>query len=379
MTAVNRVAIVGGGVAGAAAGILLREQGVEVDLFEAKDDISALGSGITLQGNALRVFDRLGIWEKVKEAGYSFDVLGIRAPGPEAPVVAQIPDAPTGGPDYPATMGMYRPELAKFLIDRATEVGVNVHFGTTVTGFTSDDDGVDVTLGDGTTSRYDLLVGADGLNSGIRSLLGIETKPERTGMGIWRAFVKRPAEVTNTDLIYGGPVYIAGYCPTSEDMMYAYVVEDYQDRFGLSPEEGVEVMRGIASQYGGPWKEIVNDLTPENASRVNYTAFTAHIVDAPWNRGRVVIIGDAAHSCPPTVAQGAAQASEDAFVLADVLAKHDTVTQAMWDEFHERRIPRATKIVEASVQLGKWQLEHNRDADVPGLMRSVAETVIPAP
>lgn len=378
MTAVTRVAIAGAGIAGTSAAILLAEQGIHVDLYEPKAGISPLGSGITLQGNALRVFDRLGVWDRVKQAGYASDVLGIRAPGPIAPVVATIPDAPTGGPNYPATVGMYRPELAQFFAERAEQVGVNFVFNTGVVGFTADDDGVDVELSTGETARYDLLIGADGINSGIRSLMGIETKPERTGMGIWRAFVKRPAEVTNTDLIYGGPVYIAGYCPTSEDMMYAYVVEDWQDRSHLTPEEGVAVMRGIAENYGGPWNEIVTELTPESASRVNYTAFTTHLVTAPWNRGRVVIIGDAAHSCPPTVAQGAAQASEDALVLADVLTRHDAVDQAMWDEFHERRIPRATTIVEASVQLGQWQLDHV-EGDVPGLMRRVAETVMPLP
>ena len=85
MSAVSRVAIVGSGVAGTAAAILLAEGGVDVDVFEQKPDLSALGSGITLQGNALRVFDRLGVWEQVKQAGYSFDQTGLRAPGPDAP------------------------------------------------------------------------------------------------------------------------------------------------------------------------------------------------------------------------------------------------------------------------------------------------------
>ena len=133
MSAVSRVAIVGSGVAGTAAAILLAEGGVEVDVFERKPDLSALGSGITLQGNALRVFDRLGVWERVKEAGYSFDQTGLRAPGPDAPFIAQIPDARTGGPEYPAVAGMYRPDLARILADRATELGARIHYGTTVT------------------------------------------------------------------------------------------------------------------------------------------------------------------------------------------------------------------------------------------------------
>lgn len=372
MSAVSRVAIVGSGVAGTAAAILLAEGGVDVDVFEQKPDLSALGSGISLQGNALRVFDRLGVWEQVKQACYSFDQTGLRAPGPDAPVIAQIPDARTGGPDYPAVAGMYRPDLARILADRATALGARIHYGATVTNFTQDADGVDVTLSDGSTGRYDLLIGADGLHSDIRKQLGIEVEPERTGMGIWRAFVPRPREVTQTDLYYGGPVYIAGYCPTSEEMMYAYLVEPAQDR-QLSPEQGVEVMKELSKAYGGPWNEIRESLG--EASRVNYTWFTKHVVPDAWNRGRVVIIGEAAHSCPPTIAQGAAQAAEDALVLSELLLERDAVDQSLWDEFHARRLPRATEVVEASVQLGQWQIDHVQDADVPGLMRRISMLV----
>jgi 2-polyprenyl-6-methoxyphenol hydroxylase-like FAD-dependent oxidoreductase len=372
MSAVSRVAIVGSGVAGAAAAILLAEGGVDVDVFEVKPDLSALGSGITLQGNALRVFDRLGVWDKVKKAGYSFDQTGLRAPGPDAPFIAQIPDARTGGPEYPAVAGMYRPDLARILADRATELGARIHYGTTVTSFTQDDDGVDVTLSDGSTGRYDLLIGADGLNSSIRKQLGIEVEPERTGMGIWRAFVPRPKEVTQTDLYYGGPVFIAGYTPTSEEMMYAFLVEPAQDRH-VSSQEGVQVMKELSQAYGGPWNEIRASL--DDASRVNYTWFTQHVVPDAWNRGRVVIIGDAAHSCPPTIAQGAAQAGEDAVVLSELLLSRDALDESLWDEFHARRLPRATEVVEASVQLGQWQIDHVQDADVPGLMRRIAMLV----
>ena len=89
MTAVNKVAIAGSGVAGLAAAIQLAKAGVTVDLFEAKPELSALGSGISLQGNALRVFDALGAWDDIREAGYPFEGLNLRAPGPDAPIVAQ--------------------------------------------------------------------------------------------------------------------------------------------------------------------------------------------------------------------------------------------------------------------------------------------------
>ncbi len=175
-------------------------------------------------------------------------------------------------------------------------------------------DAVEVFVNDESAGDYDLLVGADGLNSTVRGLIGIETKPEPTGMGIWRTFVSRPAEVARSELYYGGPVYIAGYTPTGEDSMYAFLVEKAEDRFGTPDDEATRIMLEESRAYDGPWNSIRADL--EGGAHANYTWFTQHIVPAPWNRGRVVVIGDAAHSCPPTIAQGAAQALEDALVLS---------------------------------------------------------------
>lgn len=371
MTAVHNVAIAGGGVAGLAAAIQLAKAGVQVEVFESRPELTALGSGITLQGNALRVFDALGVWEDMQAAGYPFVGLNLRAPGPDATVVARMPDVKSGGPDYPSTMGMPRPELARILFAHAEKAGARVRFDAKVTGLEQREDGVEVFIGGESAGVFDLLIGADGVNSVVRDLIGIETKPETNGMGIWRTFVSRPAEVESSELYYGGPVYIAGYTPTSEDTMYAFLVEKAQDRVGLSDEEASKIMLEESRAYGGPWNAIRADL--EKGAHTNYTWFTKHVVEAPWNRGRVVIIGDAAHSCPPTIAQGAAQGLEDALVLTELLVARDALDQGLWDEFHARRLPRATAVVEASSQLAQWQIDGDRDADAGGLIFGIAQ------
>src|ERR1700710_2747852 len=139
MSAVDTVLVVGGGLAGAATAIHLATAGVAVDLVEIKPDVAALGSGITLQGNALRELKALGVWDQVQAAGYAFDTTGIRAPDPNGTVVVEIADARTGGPDLPAVMGMPRPELARILADRATEVGVKLRLSTPFTELSQDD------------------------------------------------------------------------------------------------------------------------------------------------------------------------------------------------------------------------------------------------
>lgn len=369
MPAVRSVLVVGAGAAGCAAATLLAEAGVSVDLIDIQPDVSALGSGITLQGNALRVLRQLGVWDQVSERGYAFDTLGLRAPDPAGTLLVELTDVRTGGDDLPATLGMYRPDLAAILVDRASRAGAKVRFGTTYTALAQDEAGVDVTFADGSSGRYDLVVGADGIRSWTRRQLGINLETQSTGMGIWRVFAPRPASVTRTDLYYGGPCYIAGYCPTGQDSLYAYLVEDAQDRSQLSPEESLELMRGLAEAYHGPWDDIRDLMT--DPSRVNYTWFETHVLDGPWHRGRVVLVGDAAHTCPPTLAQGAALALEDAVVLAELLLAHGDLTDAMWTSFSERRMPRAKTVVDASVQLGQWLLDHEQ-GDVPGLMGRIA-------
>ncbi|MGJ0383791.1 FAD-dependent monooxygenase [Paenarthrobacter nicotinovorans] len=367
MAAVQKVGIVGAGAAGLTAAILLADAGVDVEILEKAAEPQTLGSGITLQGNALRILRELGVWEQVKAKGYGFSTLGLRAPNPDGTVLAVLEDIKTGGDDLPATLGMYRPDLTAILRDRTLQAGARISYGKTVTDITDDGGRVTVRTSDSSTSDYDLLIGADGLHSAVRKAIGIDVEPKPTGMGIWRAFVERPEEVVRTDLTYGGPCFIAGYCPTGPDTIYAYLVEKAQER---KQEDGPKVMAELAAAYGGPWNEIRSSL--DHGARINYTWFTSHLVEGPWNRGRTVIIGDAAHSCPPTVAQGAAMALEDASVLAELLIAADHVTETLWKEFEDRRLDRATAVVTASVQLGQWMLDGVRDADVPGLMNSLS-------
>src|SRR4051812_35751922 len=133
MPAVNSVLVVGAGLAGAGTAIHLAAKGVAVDLIEIKPEVAALGSGITLQGNALRELRSLGVWDQVRAAGYAFDVTGFRAPDPAGTVLFEVPDAKTGGPDPPALMGMPRPPLARILVDRAPQGGGKGRLRTTLT------------------------------------------------------------------------------------------------------------------------------------------------------------------------------------------------------------------------------------------------------
>ncbi|MEU0112244.1 FAD-dependent oxidoreductase [Streptomyces bobili] len=365
MSKARTVLVIGGGAAGNAVTILLRRAGLAVDLVEARADWNATaGSGITLQGNALRVLRELGVWDRVEASGFGFGSVGITTP--DGTVLHVQDDLRTGGDDLPATVGMQRPQLQLILVDAVRASGASVRLGTGAEIVDQDADGVSVRLSDGTASRYDLVIAADGLGSATRAAIGISDKPEPTGMAIWRVAAPRPAGVTRTDLAYGGPAYIAGYCPTSESTLYAYAVEANRDRASIPAASYADEMRRLARHYGGFWPEITAHIT--DPAMVNYTWFDRMLVEGSWHRGRVVLVGDAAHCCPPTLAQGAALSLEDAWVLAQLLAGSDTWDDGLFQAYYERRIQRVRPVVEASVQIGQWQLDGVRDADVPGLM-----------
>jgi 2-polyprenyl-6-methoxyphenol hydroxylase-like FAD-dependent oxidoreductase len=372
LPAVRHVLVVGAGVAGTAAAIRLAAGGVAVDVVDALPAAPASGSGITLQGNALRVLRELGVWERLRERGFGFDTLGLRAPGPHGTLLAEVSHLRTGGPDLPATFGTHRPVLARLLLERAAQAGARIRFGSTFTALRPAGDGVEVTFTDRRTQRYDLVIGADGVRSAVRREIGIDLHTHDLGIEIWRVVVPRPSSVRRTELIHGGPSYIAGYCPTGPDSMYAYVAEPPRDRGELTPEQQLDVVRELSAPYHGPWDEIREGLTDQ--APIHFTKFQTHLLDGPWNRDRVVVIGDAAHTAPPTLAQGAAMSLEDAAVLADLLLSETDLDDRLWKEFTARRLDRVRTVVDASVQMCQWLLDGVR-GDVPGLHARVARLV----
>jgi 2-polyprenyl-6-methoxyphenol hydroxylase-like FAD-dependent oxidoreductase len=372
MTAISTALVVGSGTAGAAAAIFMARGGIAVNLVESSPDVTALGSGIALHGNGLRVLDAIGVLDACLAQGFPFSTVAIRAPDSRATVLAELESFRTGGPDLPAALGMYRPDLAHILMAAAGASGATTRFATTVHAMQQDDRGVDVRFSDGSFGRYDLVIGADGVRSSTRRMLGVALDTAPVGLGVWRIFAARSADVTRAELYYGGRCRSAGYTPTSERSLYAFLYEGVQDRRTLTPAEQLAVVRDLASSYHGPWDAIRDSMV--DPSKIHYAVLESHLLDPPWNRGRVVLIGDAAHAIPPTLAQGAAMALEDAAVLAELLLDRDELDAELWAAFGARRQERVRAIVDWSLQLCRWQLDGER-GDVAGVTARVTELV----
>lgn len=367
-SSLQRVLVVGGGITGNVLALALAQKGIDVVVVEQRTELGGVGHGITLQGNALRAFHAVGIYDELAEHGFPFDRL--RMFSADGHQIMEMPTPPMGGPDLPGTMGALRSDLARILERRVAEAGVDVRLGSTVTAIEDRGDSVTATLVDGTTETVDLLVGADGIRSKVRAMIGIDTEPYTVGMGIWRVVARRPAAMDSSGIYYGGPKYKAGYTPISDELCYAFLLEQTLDRSFVGERPNGVVFKEHGQGYGGIWGEVRDSLTDDAV--VNYQYIEAIRVEDPWFRGRCIIVGDAAHACPPLIAQGAAMCAEDAMVLADQLTSGDGVDAAL-SAFMQRRLPRVTMVLDNSLQLAEWEIHpETADAD-PG--RIMGETL----
>ena len=368
---VSKVLVVGGGITGSVLSLALAQRGVHVDLVEISPVWHGVGHGITLQGNALRAFERIGVLDEVLARGVPFDRMRLlRADGG---LLVEAPTPRTGGPHLPATLGALRSDLQTVLCDRIYSAGVNVLLGQSVNALAQDAHRAYVEFSDRSTGTYDLVVGADGVRSTMRAMLGIATRPQPTGMSIWRVVADRPAEMDCAEVYYGGPRYKAGYSPISKDQCYAYILDqdgtlaDFGGGDGPGAKPSWELMYERSAGYGGTWGRIRDSIGPE--SKVSHTRIEWLLVEDPWYRGRAIVVGDAAHACPPLIAQGAAMCAEDAVVLADLVTGSAGLEQAL-PAFMARRRPRVDIVVRNSMKLVRYEmdLEPHTDQDVADTM-----------
>jgi 2-polyprenyl-6-methoxyphenol hydroxylase-like FAD-dependent oxidoreductase len=189
--------IVGGGIAGCAAAIALTAAGHRVRVVERQPEWRFQSSGIFVYANGLESFAALGVLEEMLAAGFA--VPGGRNAYLDhhgAPIVETVYPAGQGG--IPAILGIKRAEMHRVLAARMAALGVRVDLGTAIAAIDPE-----VRLSDGTEVQADLIVGADGLRSATRRLIGIEAEPRYTGFGVWRSVHARPDWLTDKIMMMG--------------------------------------------------------------------------------------------------------------------------------------------------------------------------------
>lgn len=373
MASISKVLIVGGGVGGMSLGICLARQELGVELIDLDPDWRAVGAGLSLNGASLRAFDRVGVLGEMRKYG---DVhAGLKLHDISGKPVA-IPTAPTSGGGLAGESGgILRPVLHKILADATRASGIAVELGITVSSLTQDEGGVDVKFSNGRSGRYDLVVGADGLRSVIRDLIFPDApKPHFTGQGCWRAVFPRPADM-HTSEMFIDPHHKAGLNPVSRDEMYMFFMETVPENTWMPPARWPEMLKERLAPFGGRVAAMREKLSA--TSQVNYRPLEMLLLPPPWYRGRVILIGDAAHATTPHCAYGAGLAVEDAVVLAELLERDDALPP-VFEQFMARRFARCRDIVQGSCRLGELEMSHASLAEHRALSADMAR-IIAAP
>jgi 2-polyprenyl-6-methoxyphenol hydroxylase-like FAD-dependent oxidoreductase len=333
-----RVVIVGGGIGGLATGLALRRVGIEAVVLEQTPRLEAVGAGLGLAANAMQALDRIGVGDAVRARGLATGRLVACKPSG-----AMLVDVPLEGREM---LGVHRADLQDVM---ARELGDALRLGAACVDF-QDDAGVDVTLEGGEQLEGDVLVGADGLRSTTRPRLLDDGPPIYTGYTGWRAVAELESEslrgrMTET---WGRGVRF-GLIPIGAGRVYWFVSESRPEpEAPLVPARKAELSRLVEG-----WHEPIDAAvaaTPEDA--ITGTGIYWRKPARRWGCGRVTLLGDAVHPMTPDLSQGAAQALEDAVVLAASLrdASEPVVGLRAYEAARQKR---AAQVVRRSYQAGR--------------------------
>jgi len=386
---VKRVVIAGAGIGGLSAALALAKQGIKVIVCEQAATLGEVGAGLQISPNALKVLRELGLEEAL--GSFAF-----------VPRQATIRDFKTGEYYLNVPLGkqaalrygapywhVHRADLHHVLAQASVDAGVELILSATITHYSENVavNNVSVHLADGREFSADLLIGADGIRSNVREQMLGREHPIFMKQVAWRGTVPVSAlrtKVKPDACVWAGPGrHFVSYYLRGGEYVNFVAVEERNDWLSESwREEGnIEELR----QAFLGWHPEVSDLLA-SASSTFLWALNGRRELPTWHEGRVVLLGDACHPMLPFMAQGAAMAIEDAYVLAQYLSCY-TIDEALM-QYEQVRKPRATKIQQMSKAnaglyhmhggvLGKMKLKALQAASrfVPSVIQSKLDAV----
>ncbi|MBW6436095.1 FAD-dependent oxidoreductase [Actinoplanes hulinensis] len=352
----SKVVIVGAGIGGLAAAVALRRAGIPVTVYERAAELgrAQAGHGLVLWHNAVLALRALGLGKEIAEIGYALDRHQFWTW--YGPNLADWPldegAARTGAPVYTVS----RPALHRMLLDAA---GGDVVLGHTYAGHTEDDDGVTVRFGNGRTVRAGLLVGADGLRSGVRAaLMPYEPPPVYAGFTAFQGVIDTGVPGVRDHAFvstWGRGRWFVYYRLADGRIYWDGILGDRRVR-RLSGVGGGrrELLLGEFAGWPAPITGLIGATGEEGI-------VPAHIFHRPpvdrWSTGRVTLLGDAAHPMTFNLGQGAGQSIEDAVVLAQCLGRSGELA-----EYERRRAGRVRRIANRSRANGEFTRWHSLPA-----------------
>jgi 2-polyprenyl-6-methoxyphenol hydroxylase-like FAD-dependent oxidoreductase len=371
MACISKALIVGGGIAGLSAAVALARFGVECEVVELAE--VSLGASLAFSGRAAEALVELGVYEDVHNTGTPFgpdstatslrDAAGrLINPGPRRPTWPGAVDS----------VAVYRPVFLDVMTDAAKRLGVNIRQGVTAQTIEDGEDMISVAFTDGETRRYELLVGADGIGSRTRATL-FPNAPKLAYSGQLSIRWMAPGPAIEDEGWYLGPVGRLGFYYLPQGLVYVPTVINMPERKHLSHDEVFSLFTRLIESYTAPAiVELRSRLTPD--AQLIGTSFQWILLPKPWYRGRVLLIGDAAHATTAHMGMGGGMALEDAVVLGQCVAGAATLPEAL-DAFMTRRFERVRSVVETSVRLSHLEQEQAPSSENQALLTSAFKTL----
>ena len=331
-----RILIVGGGIAGLATARALRLRGLDSEIVERDEAWSIAGAGVYIPGNGMAALDRLGLGDPVRAHGA---VVERRRLYDERGRPFIDFDEAGFWREVAAPVALHRRELHDVLVEGAA--GIPIRFGTTIRSLDDRGDVVDIAFSDGTSGQYDLVIGADGIHSSVRTTVVGGPNPHPAGQVGWRYVVDGHPEIAGWN---GWLAPDRAFLALGIGGGRVYCYADVRSNDAVDPTDG-DPSRLAALL--GPFTDPVPALLAEMPAASEVWFSPIEEVPPTWSKGRVQLVGDAAHASSPNMAEGASLALEDAVVLAELLSA-TTGIEAALSAFRERRAPRVAWVQETS-------------------------------
>jgi 2-polyprenyl-6-methoxyphenol hydroxylase-like FAD-dependent oxidoreductase len=351
----TRVLIVGGGIAGLAAAVSLGRRGIDCELVEISASGEPIGAAVTFTAQALQALAALGALDACRELGCADSITG------EYYDAAGVLMNPGPRPRPPPSLTVYRPVLAALLQQQARGLGVALRFAISPRAIVPARKGVEVMFSDGRTGFYDLVVGADGVESTVRRLVfGDAVRPQYAGQTAAR-WMAEGAPIDGPHMLYrDGELALLSIPLPQQRLIYVSVVESGEPLGHLDDEAARGLLARQLARFTAPYVTALAQRLHAR-SKVIVRPFEWLLVPEPWYRGRVLLIGDAAHASTAQMASGGGMALEDAVVLAESLTAADSVPAAL-AAFMARRFERVKLVIDASVAIGQFEREGREPA-----------------
>jgi FAD-dependent urate hydroxylase len=342
MTEPRTAIVAGAGIGGLTTAIALQRAGWQVKVFEAAKTLRTGGTGLSVMANAMAALHSIDAHGPVEQAGQVIrDFFFKKHQGDR---ITRVPIREVGEQLGHPSVNIQRPLLLRALAQQLLPDTLTT--GLRCTGYDNHADGVTVRFEDDTTHEADLLIGADGLNSVIRQQMLGETPTRPSGYVAWLAVAPFSHPVMTEGYVahYWGRGKRFGLCDVGDGQVYWWGTSNHDNAadaaLSISKQE-------VLAAYAGWAPEVVAaiEATPESALMKMHARDRQPVEQ--FCDGRVVLLGDAAHPMLPSLGQGAAQAIEDAVVLADRLTQTPDLHAALL-HYQAYRHPRANGIVNAA-------------------------------